>query len=69
MNENPYKLMANWIINDLKALLRKRGLTIEHCPLKPEAVGFLARRVSDGVLTKAKARELLAKWFVSGIPT
>ena len=57
------KQLANMINNDLKALLKKYKLTIEECPLKPEVIGFLARQVANGLLTKAKAKEFMTKWF------
>jgi len=57
------KVIANFIINDLKGMLSKRKLTIEQCPIAPEVIGFLGRAVAAGSLTKKQMRKLVQTWM------
>ncbi len=57
------KLIANLLINDLKGLLKKSKLTIDQCPIKPELMGFLARGINQGTLTRKFVKKFLINTF------
>jgi Asp-tRNA(Asn)/Glu-tRNA(Gln) amidotransferase B subunit len=57
------KQIANIIINDPLGLLKKRKLTIDESPIKPELMGFLGRAIHNGTLTKKYVKQFLIKTF------
>jgi Asp-tRNA(Asn)/Glu-tRNA(Gln) amidotransferase B subunit len=61
------KITANLILNDLKALLKKEKLTIEQSPLKPELIGFFAKSIHSGALTKQQVKKLMTKFFYENL--
>lgn len=64
--KTPGKAIANLILNDLQGLLKKHSISVQDSPVKPEALGFLGRRVADGSLSSQQARKLLTRWFHEG---
>jgi Asp-tRNA(Asn)/Glu-tRNA(Gln) amidotransferase B subunit len=57
------KIIANFVINDLKCWLKKEKISIENCPLKPEVIGMLAGLVEKGLIDKKQMKKLAKNWF------
>jgi aspartyl-tRNA(Asn)/glutamyl-tRNA(Gln) amidotransferase subunit B len=53
------KIAANWILNDLFALQRERGLAIDQLPVEPGQLRDLLDLVETGDLTNRSAKELI----------
>lgn len=54
-----YTFLANYIVNDLLGLLRKKRRTIQDCGIDPGAVSALCQLIQDGEMTKAEAKVYL----------
>ncbi len=52
------RLCANWVLQDLGALLNKRGLSIEMTPIDPTRLADLLKRILDGTLSGKLAKSL-----------
>lgn len=53
------KKIANWVINNLPAVLGEKGATWEDCQLAPKALAGLVAIVEDGTVSNNQAREVL----------
>jgi aspartyl-tRNA(Asn)/glutamyl-tRNA(Gln) amidotransferase subunit B len=60
------KMASNWIQQDVLRSLNQQQIEIQQFPVAPEALGRLIRKVLDGQLTTARAREVLAEMLASG---
>ncbi len=57
---------ANWIQQDVMRTLKERSESIDQFAVSAAALGDLLRRVSDGQLDNARARDVFAKMVQSG---
>lgn len=62
----PGKKIANWIINDLLAILNAGGQAITACPLAPAALSSLVAAVESGIISNNQAKEVFAEMFQTG---
>ena len=53
----PPKLVANWMLGELSALLNRQELDFGHSPLSPAQLAGLVKRVADGTLSSKLAKE------------
>ncbi|HSS64797.1 MAG TPA: Asp-tRNA(Asn)/Glu-tRNA(Gln) amidotransferase subunit GatB [Gammaproteobacteria bacterium] len=61
------KLCANWISGELAGALNKAGLEIGQCPVTPELLGGMLKRVADGTLSGKLAKQVFdAMWSGEG---
>ena len=60
------KIIANWVIGDLFALLNKTNKTIEDTPILPESLGELIDFIQDGTISGRIAKEVFESMAVSG---
>ena len=60
------KIIANWVIGDLFALLNKTNKTIEDPPILPESLGELIDFIQDGTISGRIAKEVFESMAVSG---
>ena len=61
------KLAAHWITGELGAHLKREGLELARCPVSPEMMNGLLRRLGDGTLSAPIAKEVLrAMWEGEG---
>ena len=60
------KIIANWVIGDLFALLNKTNKTIEDTPILPESLGALIDFIQDGTISGRIAKEVFESMAVSG---
>ncbi len=57
------KLAANWVMVDVAAALNRDGIEIDACPVPPQRLAMLLRRIQDGTVSGKQAREVLqALW-------
>ncbi len=59
--------VANWVINNLTAVLAEKELSIETCPLAPKSLAGLVDIIEDGLVSNNQAREVLEKMWESGM--
>lgn len=57
------KKVANWVINNLLAVLNEKSISIEECEVAPEKVGALVNLVESGQVSNNQAKEVFAELF------
>jgi aspartyl-tRNA(Asn)/glutamyl-tRNA(Gln) amidotransferase subunit B len=63
------RLAANWQTGELAAALNRDARDIASCPLAPQALGALVKRIADGTLSGKLAKEVFdAMWAGEGAP-
>ena len=63
------RLAANWQSGELAAALNRDARDIASCPLAPQALGALVKRIADGTLSGKLAKEVFdAMWAGEGAP-
>lgn len=51
--------VANWVINNLTAVLAEKEMNIEDCPVRPATLAGLVGIIEDGIVSNNQAREVL----------
>jgi len=59
--------LCRWIIKDLFRLLNKSGLSMEQCPVSPEAFSELINFITRGEITEKMGRQVLEEMFERGV--
>jgi aspartyl-tRNA(Asn)/glutamyl-tRNA(Gln) amidotransferase subunit B len=62
---NP-KGAANWVINNMRALMAQTGTALKDIRFKPEAIGELVALVDQGKISSKSAQEVFAEMFLTG---
>lgn len=57
------KKIANWIINNVAAVLNEKGITPSECPVKPLAIKELIAIIDDGTVSNNQAKEVFNKMW------
>lgn len=52
------KLTANWILGDLAAAMNREDIAIDDCPVSPDALASLVRRIADNTLSSKLAKQV-----------
>ena len=60
------KICANWIIGEVSAQLNRDGLEIVQCPITPQQLGSMLRRIADGTISNAGAKEVFRTMWSEG---
>jgi aspartyl-tRNA(Asn)/glutamyl-tRNA(Gln) amidotransferase subunit B len=60
------KICANWLIGEVSAQLNREGLEMEHCPITPQQLGGILKRISDGTISNAGAKEVFRAMWSGG---
>lgn len=55
------KLIANWIISDIQAILNKEGISIKEFNINPQRLAKLVLLIEDGKVSNKQAREIFVK--------
>ncbi len=64
---NQAKMCANWLIGEVSAQLNRDGLEMSRCPISPQQFGGMLRRIADGTISNAGAKEVFrAMWSEGG---
>jgi aspartyl-tRNA(Asn)/glutamyl-tRNA(Gln) amidotransferase subunit B len=62
------RAVANWITGDLAGLLNEARVTLSASRVEPRHVADIVRLVSDGTISTAAGKQVLAEAFASGKP-
>ena len=60
------KAVANWIINNLRALMSEQGVALEGLRFQPDAILELVGLVESGMISSRTAQEVFIEMFASG---
>jgi aspartyl-tRNA(Asn)/glutamyl-tRNA(Gln) amidotransferase subunit B len=61
------KLCANWLIGEVSAQLNRDGLDMAQCPITPQQLGCMLKRIADSTISNAGAKEVFrAMWSEGG---
>jgi aspartyl-tRNA(Asn)/glutamyl-tRNA(Gln) amidotransferase subunit B len=60
------KICANWLIGEVSAQLNRDGLEIAHCPIKPAQLSGMLKRITDGTISSAGAKEVFRAMWAEG---
>ncbi len=69
LNEVPgqAKMCANWLTGEVSAQLNRDGLEMALCPITPQQLGDMLKRIADGTISNAGAKEVFrAMWSEGG---
>jgi aspartyl-tRNA(Asn)/glutamyl-tRNA(Gln) amidotransferase subunit B len=65
--EQSAKLVANWLIGEVSAQLNRDGLEMAQCPITPQQLGGMLKRIADSTISNAGAKEVFrAMWSEGG---
>jgi len=60
------KLCANWIIGEVSAQLNRDDLEIAQCPISPQQLGGMLKRIVDTTISNAGAKEVFRTMWSEG---
>lgn len=60
-----YKLVANWVIGDVQAILNKQNISIKQFRISPTRLGELIKIVESGKISNKQARDVFNKMLES----
>ena len=60
-----YKLVANWVIGDVQAILNKQNISIKQFRISPIRLGELIKIVESGKISNKQARDVFNKMLDS----
>jgi aspartyl-tRNA(Asn)/glutamyl-tRNA(Gln) amidotransferase subunit B len=60
------RAVANWMTGDLAALLHENHVSLSDAQVKPQHIADIVRLVTDGAISTAGAKQVLAEAFASG---
>ncbi len=66
-NGEDAKLVANWLLNELLAILNKEGKTIDNSPVTPEQLKGLVKLISKGTISGKMAKDIFADMYKGAI--
>ena len=68
LNKTPdqAKICANWLIGEVSAQLNRDGLEITHCPINPDQLGGILKRITDNTISNAGAKEVFRTMWNEG---
>jgi aspartyl-tRNA(Asn)/glutamyl-tRNA(Gln) amidotransferase subunit B len=63
------KLCANWLMGDVSASLNREDRDVAHCPISPQQLGGVLKRIVDGTISNFAAKEVFKTlWSEGGDP-
>jgi aspartyl-tRNA(Asn)/glutamyl-tRNA(Gln) amidotransferase subunit B len=62
----PPKLVANWIIGELSAVMNKQAIDIAACPLRPQQLAGLLKRIADRTISGKIAKQIFEAMWSQG---
>ena len=62
----PAKVVANWIVQNLAAVMNERGISSEHLTLQPERFAEVILMVDDGTISITAGKQVLEEMIASG---
>jgi aspartyl-tRNA(Asn)/glutamyl-tRNA(Gln) amidotransferase subunit B len=62
----PAKMCANWLIGEVSAQLNRDGLDMAQCPITPQQLGAMLKRIADRTISNAGAKEVFRTMWSEG---
>jgi len=63
---NNAKMCANWIIGEVNAQLNRDGLDMAQCPITPQQLGGILKRIADNTISNSGAKEVFRTMWAEG---
>ena len=60
------KLCANWLIGEVSAQLNRDGLDMTQCPITPQQLGGMLKRIADNTISNSGAKEVFRSMWAEG---
>jgi len=60
------KTCANWLIGEVSAQLNRDGLDIAQCPITPQQLGGMLKRIADNTISNSGAKEVFRSMWAEG---
>jgi aspartyl-tRNA(Asn)/glutamyl-tRNA(Gln) amidotransferase subunit B len=60
------KLASNWILGEVSAQLNRDNLDMSQCPISPQQLGGLLKRIADGTISNSGAKEVFRTMWSEG---
>ena len=60
------KLCANWLIGEVSAQLNRDGLDMVQCPIMPQQLGGMLKRIADNTISNSGAKEVFRTMWAEG---
>ncbi|OFZ65970.1 MAG: aspartyl/glutamyl-tRNA amidotransferase subunit B [Betaproteobacteria bacterium RBG_16_56_24] len=60
------KLCANWLIGEVSAQLNRDGLDMAQCPITPQQLGGMLKRIADNTISNSGAKEVFRVMWAEG---
>ncbi len=60
------KLCANWLIGEVSAQLNRDGLDMAQCPITPQQLGGMLKRIADNTISNSGAKEVFRSMWAEG---
>jgi aspartyl-tRNA(Asn)/glutamyl-tRNA(Gln) amidotransferase subunit B len=60
------KVCANWIIGEVSAQLNRDSLDMAQCPITPQQLAGMLKRIADGTISNAGAKEVFRAMWAEG---
>lgn len=57
------KKIANWVINNISAVLNEKDMRPSECPVKPESIRDLISIIEDGTVSNNQAKDVFSKMW------
>jgi aspartyl-tRNA(Asn)/glutamyl-tRNA(Gln) amidotransferase subunit B len=59
-------MTANWIIGEVSAQLNREGLSMAQCPITPQQLGGILKRIKDGTISNSAAKDVFRTMWNEG---
>ncbi len=60
------KLCANWLMGEVSASLNREARDIAQCPITPQQLGSMLKRIADGTISNSSAKEVFKTMWSDG---
>ena len=60
------KQCANWVIGEVSAQLNRDSLELEQCPITPQQLNGMLKRIADGTISNSGAKEVFRTLWAEG---
>ena len=60
------KLCANWLIGEVSAQLNRDGLDMTQCPITPQQLGGMLKRIADNTISNSGAKDVFRTMWAEG---
>ncbi len=60
------KTCANWLIGEVSAQLNRDGLEMARCPITPQQLGGMLKRIADNTISNSGAKEVFRTMWAEG---